>query len=63
MAGRASRENRDNKDKGARRAKRAKRAKRALPNARHLSLPGCGHVPMSDDPDQVSAVLLQGSAA
>lgn len=40
----------------------AKRARRALPNARHLSLPGCGHVPMTDDPDQVAAVLLQGSA-
>jgi pimeloyl-ACP methyl ester carboxylesterase len=40
----------------------AKRAKRALPNARHLTLAGCGHVPMSDDPAQVAAVLLQGSA-
>ena len=41
----------------------AKRARRALPNARHLTLPGCGHVPMSDDPEQVAAVLLDGSAA
>jgi pimeloyl-ACP methyl ester carboxylesterase len=41
----------------------AKRARRALPNARHIPLPGCGHVPMSDDPAQVAAVLLQGSAA
>ena len=41
----------------------AKRARRALPNARHLWLSGCGHVPMSDDPAQVAAVLLQGSAA
>ncbi len=41
----------------------AKRARRALPNARHLSLPGCGHVPMTDDPEQVAAVLLEGSAA
>ncbi len=32
-----------------------------LPQARHLPLPGCGHVPMTDDPDLVARVLLEGS--
>jgi pimeloyl-ACP methyl ester carboxylesterase len=40
----------------------ALRARRLLPNARHVWLHGCGHVPMSDDPDQVARVLLEGSA-
>jgi pimeloyl-ACP methyl ester carboxylesterase len=39
----------------------ARRARRLLPNARHVWLHGCGHVPMSDDPDQVARVLLEGS--
>ncbi len=39
----------------------ARRARRALPNATHLPLPGCGHVPMSDDPALVADVLLRGS--
>jgi pimeloyl-ACP methyl ester carboxylesterase len=30
--------------------------------ARHIRLPGCGHVPMSDDPELVAGVLLRGSA-
>jgi pimeloyl-ACP methyl ester carboxylesterase len=41
----------------------ALRARRLLPEARHLWLRGCGHVPMSDDPEQVARVLLEGSAA
>ena len=41
----------------------ALRARRLLPNARHVWLRGCGHVPMSDDPEQVARVLLEGSAA
>lgn len=41
----------------------AARARRALPRARHMWLDGCGHVPMSDDPDQVARVLLEGSAS
>jgi pimeloyl-ACP methyl ester carboxylesterase len=41
----------------------ALRARKLLPNARHLWLHGCGHVPMSDDPEQVARVLLEGSAA
>ena len=40
----------------------AKRAARAIPSARMLTLTGCGHVPMSDDPEQVSRVILTGSA-
>lgn len=39
----------------------ARQAKRALPAARHVRLPGCGHVPMSDDPRLVAGVLLKGS--
>jgi pimeloyl-ACP methyl ester carboxylesterase len=41
----------------------ARRARRRLPNANHVWLRGCGHVPMSDDPEQVAAVILRGSAA
>jgi pimeloyl-ACP methyl ester carboxylesterase len=40
----------------------ARRARARLPNARHVWLRSCGHVPMSDDPDQVAAVILRGSA-
>jgi pimeloyl-ACP methyl ester carboxylesterase len=40
----------------------ALRARRVLPEARHVWLRGCGHVPMSDDPEQVARVLLDGSA-
>ena len=36
-------------------------AQRQLPHARHLALPGCGHVPMTDDPALVAQVLLDGS--
>jgi pimeloyl-ACP methyl ester carboxylesterase len=36
-------------------------AKRHLPTARFLLLPGCGHVPMTDNPELVANVLLQGS--
>lgn len=37
------------------------RAKRALPEARLVRLPGCGHVPMNDDPALVSRVILDTS--
>jgi pimeloyl-ACP methyl ester carboxylesterase len=40
----------------------ARRARTALPTARHVRLPGCGHVPMSDDPELVAGVPLRGSA-
>jgi pimeloyl-ACP methyl ester carboxylesterase len=36
-------------------------AQRQLPQARFLALPGCGHVPMTDDPALVAQVLLEGS--
>jgi pimeloyl-ACP methyl ester carboxylesterase len=38
-------------------------ARQRLPQARFLSLPGCGHVPMTDDPSLVARVLLDGSSA
>ncbi len=33
------------------------------PQTRWLVLPGCGHVPMYDDPDLVTRVILEGSSA
>jgi pimeloyl-ACP methyl ester carboxylesterase len=43
--------------------RQARRAERAIPGARLVTLEGCGHVPMSDDPERVAQVLLEGSAA
>ena len=37
------------------------RAIRRIPGARLITLPGCGHVPMWDDPPLVARVLLEGS--
>jgi pimeloyl-ACP methyl ester carboxylesterase len=37
-------------------------ARQRLPHARFVTLPGCGHVPMTDDPALVARVLLEGSA-
>ena len=36
-------------------------APKRLPRARFVLLPGCGHVPMTDDPPLVARVLLEGS--
>lgn len=41
--------------------RQAPRAARAVPSARMLTLYGCGHIPMYDDPRQVAGVLLDGS--
>ncbi|HEY1966958.1 MAG TPA: alpha/beta hydrolase, partial [Pseudonocardia sp.] len=42
--------------------RQAQRAARLLPAAHHLPLPGCGHVPMSDDPELVAKVILDTCA-
>ena len=42
--------------------RQARRAQRVIPSARMVALRGCGHVPMSDDPEQVADVVLAGSA-
>ena len=38
-------------------------ARDRIPEARHVILDGCGHVPMSDDPALVAGVILQTTAA
>ena len=38
--------------------RQAERARRAMPQARHLWLPGCGHVPMVDDPETTARAIL-----
>ncbi|HEV2813431.1 MAG TPA: alpha/beta fold hydrolase [Solirubrobacteraceae bacterium] len=38
--------------------RQAERARRAIPQARHLWLPGCGHVPMVDDPETTARAIL-----
>jgi len=39
----------------------ARVARQQLPLARFVPLPGCGHVPMTDDPELIAKVLLDGS--
>lgn len=34
-------------------------ARRQLPMVRHVTLPGCGHVPMIDDPELVAGAVVQ----
>ncbi|MFE7776936.1 alpha/beta fold hydrolase [Streptomyces sp. NPDC057445] len=38
------------------------RAKKSIPGARLVRLPGCGHVPMNDDPALVARVILDCSS-
>ena len=42
-------------------SRQSARAQRLLPDARHVTLEGCGHVPTWDDPEQVARVLLEAS--
>jgi pimeloyl-ACP methyl ester carboxylesterase len=42
-------------------SRQARRARRMLPNAQHVTLAGCGHVPTWDDPDQVARAILEAS--
>lgn len=41
--------------------RQARRAAKAIPHARIIALPGCGHCPFWDDPPAIAGVLLQGS--
>ncbi|SHN28010.1 alpha/beta fold hydrolase [Cryptosporangium aurantiacum] len=43
--------------------RQAERATRRLPTARHVTLPRCGHVPMSDAPELVASTILATVAA
>jgi pimeloyl-ACP methyl ester carboxylesterase len=43
------------------RPRQAEVAKARIPHARVIPLPGCGHLPMSDNPQLVAKVLLAGS--
>jgi pimeloyl-ACP methyl ester carboxylesterase len=42
--------------------RQAHRAQTAIPSARVITLRGCGHIPMYDDPEQVARVLLESSS-
>ena len=43
--------------------RQAARAAQRLPQARHVTLDGCGHAPMSDDPEAVVRVILSTTGA
>jgi pimeloyl-ACP methyl ester carboxylesterase len=45
------------------RVHQADRVRRALPQARVQILPGCGHVPMSDNPGLVCDLILETTGA
>jgi pimeloyl-ACP methyl ester carboxylesterase len=38
--------------------RQSKIARERLPDCRHVDLAGCGHVPMSDDPERVASLIL-----
>jgi pimeloyl-ACP methyl ester carboxylesterase len=42
--------------------RQAQRAAALLPEAHHVTLPGCGHVPMVDDPELVATTILRTCA-
>ena len=41
----------------------AQRAGELLPQARHVIMPGCGHVPMNDNPALVASLIMQTTGA
>ncbi|MCU7727659.1 alpha/beta fold hydrolase [Actinoplanes sp. KI2] len=41
--------------------RQARRARQVLPNARHVRLPGCGHLPFADDPEACARLLLEAA--
>jgi pimeloyl-ACP methyl ester carboxylesterase len=41
--------------------RQAARARRVLPAARHVRLPGCGHLPFADDPATCARLLLEAA--
>jgi pimeloyl-ACP methyl ester carboxylesterase len=43
--------------------RQADRARERLPGARHVALPGCGHVPMSDAPQLCAQIMLETTGA
>jgi pimeloyl-ACP methyl ester carboxylesterase len=43
--------------------RQADRARERLPEARHVALPGCGHVPMSDAPQLCAQIVLETTGA
>ncbi len=43
--------------------RQATRAEQRLPLATHVGLAGCGHVPMSDDPELIAATILATTGA
>jgi pimeloyl-ACP methyl ester carboxylesterase len=43
--------------------RQARRAAGLLPRARHVWLPGAGHVPMIDAPSEVASLILQTCAS
>ncbi|WP_018347409.1 alpha/beta fold hydrolase [Longispora albida] len=45
------------------RPRQADRARERLPEARHVWLPGCGHLPMYDDPELVTRTILETTGA
>ncbi|WP_329568265.1 alpha/beta fold hydrolase [Streptomyces sp. NBC_01361] len=38
-------------------------ARERIPQAEHVTLPGCEHMPMSDDPARITSVILDTIAA